>query len=413
MNQCLGFDSATKVFSSIIGNLGAHACTTRRTWYFIRVPGRYASHIAVECSLRCRPNLVVLSEEVAAKHLNLADLTKALCDMIELRSEKGHNHGVVLIPDGLLSNIPEMRQLIEEVNAAHRSGRLSPEVQESKKYSKENPLNETTNLQCENASWDLLKYLSPLSQGVFSNLPDAIQYQIRTFVSPSTEMFKFKHVDVTNLEGETLLKGLVESELSRRKGVGQFRGGGFQCQAYSLSFQTRSAMPTNFDCDLGYTLGHGAAALAEAGRTALMVHVENLHLPDPANWIVGGLPLTSLLTIRETNIGIKRTENMARRYSVQVKPSVPYFSTHTGGLNPNNLDNPPVNPGPVQFAGPLSKRVCHILEGSQFQGNAERIQDIEGLCKELKLLASARLSNSALDSVCASLQAALQIVKTI
>ncbi len=116
---------------------------------------------------------MILSEEVSQKHLNLADITSALCDLIEARSEKGWNHGVVLIPDGLLSALPEMRQLIEEVNATHRSGKLTAGIG-------------------VDAKWDLLKYLSPLSQGVFSNLPEPIQYQIRTFVSPSTEVFKFK-----------------------------------------------------------------------------------------------------------------------------------------------------------------------------------------------------------------------------
>ncbi len=197
-----------------------------------------------------------------------------------------------------------------------------------------------------------------------------------------------------------------------------FRGGGFQCQTYSLGFQTRSALPSNFDCDLGYTLGQGCAALVEAGRTALMVHVENLHLPVD-DWVVSGLPLTSLLTIKETNIGIKRTENMARRYSVQIRPSAWNYQTDFGGggigsgLNPSNRDNPPVNPGPVQFFGRLSEGLCQILEGSRFQRKTERICEIEEKCKQLKLLASARFSNQSLDAVCASLGAALQIVKSM
>jgi len=122
IDQALGYDTACKVFASIIGNLGAHACTTGRTWYFIRVAGRSVSHMAAECALQTHPNLIVLSEEVTAHHLTLADITNLVCDVIETRAENGFNYGVVLIPDGLLAKIPEMRQLLEEVNAIHKSG---------------------------------------------------------------------------------------------------------------------------------------------------------------------------------------------------------------------------------------------------------------------------------------------------
>lgn len=384
VDQALGYDTACRVFSSIIGNLGAHAATSKKVWYFIRVAGRSVSHMASECAMQTHPNLIVLSEEVSAHHLGLADITNLLCDVIEARAELGLNYGVVLVPDGLLSRIPEMRQLLDEVNQIHKSGVTS----------------------------DLTHYLTPLSQGVFVNLPDQIQYQIRMFVSPANEVHRFRYVDMTNIEAETLLKGLVESELSRRKGVGLFRGGGFSAKTHSLSYQSRSALPTNFDCNLGYTMGYGAAVLVDGGFTGLLVNVEKTKEPVE-NWQLSGVLLTSVITIKETNIGIKRTENAQRSYSVFVEPTGLLLSGES--VFSHNMPPPaqrqPINPGPVQFDGPLSlKQSCRLIG---LIDRNEKLVKVSKLCKELKLLASASCRTPALDAICASLTSSLQIVQAV
>ncbi|CAD7946319.1 unnamed protein product [Amoebophrya sp. A120] len=415
VEQSLGHDTACKVFSSIIGNLGAHAASTKKHWYFIRVAGRSVSRIVNECCLQTQPSLIVsptmgysfsqnrttnttvnagigtsVGSVTADSRLSLASVTDAICDVIEQRADRNMNYGVVLIPDGLLALIPEMRELVEEVNAIHKSKRVFP-----KKVS------------------DLVGLLSPFSHGVFSNLPDQIQYQILTFASPSNDEFHSRYVDVANIEAELLLRGLVESELSRRKGFGQYRGGGFLCHTHSLSHQARSALPTNHDCNLGYTLGYTAALFALESKTGLLVTVENQATDSVDNWIVGGAVLSHLVSIKETNIGIRRTDKAARAYSVRMESAhgpddLVSEALASGQLLPPPVDREPVNPGPVQFSGPLAETKLITQRLLAPSGNA--LRQVEKLCKEIKLLASANCRSKVLDGLCAYMKSGLDLV---
>ncbi|CAD7954720.1 unnamed protein product [Amoebophrya sp. A25] len=381
IEQCLGYDTAVKVFSSIIGNLGTHAASTRKHWYFLRVAGRSPSKILAACCRQTHPSIIVSADEVEQKHLSLADVTNSICDVIEQRADRNWNYGVVLIPDGLLPRIPEMRQVLQEVNEVYKTVKRSkiPKVS------------------------DLLCYLSPLSQGVFSNLPETIQQQIH--------FSGVKHVDVTSIEAEGLLRGLVESELSRRKGLGQFRGGGFQCHTHSLCFQARSALPTNFDCDLGYTMGYGASIFLSQSYTGLLLNVENTSGPVDS-WGVSGVLLSSIVTIRETNIGVRRVENAERSYAVSIDGT---GSSRDGAAAdlvadsqlPPPVEREPVNPGPVQFSGPLAEPY-YDRENAQ---HAENLAAVSKLCKEVKLLASANCRVEVLDGVCGLLKSSLDLIK--
>jgi len=378
VEQTLGFDTASKVYASIVGNLATDAATAGRTWYFIRIAGRSVSHIAAECALQTNPNIVLVSEEIQSRRLSLSDVTNMICDNVETRAKNGKNFGVVLIPEGFLSFVPEVRLLITEVNQLKK---IDIEV---------------------STAVDLKSYLTAISYGVFQHLPERIQQQVVSILHLPRETST--RLEVNNLETESLMKALVESELNRRKVLGSFRSGSFLCRTHSLAHQGRSALPTNFDCDLGYTMGYASGALIDGGKTGFLVAVANLK-KNVSEWQVSGIPLTSLISLSShpydpTKLRVFLEAGMllleGRKFAHQLPPPTERIFR---------------NPGPVQFFGPAQHLVCKRLEMTN--DRSARLKKIWKLCKDLKRLSSANCGPVTLDALITSLRSSLDLLKAV
>lgn len=218
IEQSVGFDTAAKVFGSIVGNLSADAASSKKWWYFVRISGYSSSHLAAECMLQCHPQLVILSEEVAARRMDLSDITNTICEVVVARAEVKRYFGVVLIPDGLLAHVPEIRAIVREIDdLVAKNTALATE--------------------CDASMRELFDALTPISQAMLKQLPEKIQRQL--FFRKSEGL----KVDIPNVDTEVLFMSLVESELARRKALGTFHGS-FQCQPHSLAYQGRGALPS-------------------------------------------------------------------------------------------------------------------------------------------------------------------------
>lgn len=251
-----GFDTACRTYSELIGNIARDACSAKKYTHFIKLMGRSASHIALECALQTQPNLTLIGEEIAAKKMTLAQVTAQIADLIEERSSKGLNYGVILIPEGLIEFIPEIGRLINELS------RLGAE---------------------ENAPD---KLPAPLKQ-VFDSIPLDIQNQLLLDRDPHG------NVQVSMIETEKLLMQTVEGELKRRSFKGKF-----SAQNHFFGYEGRAGLPTNFDAHYCYALGRLVALLADEHLTGYMATIGNLHLPVE-EWTAAGLPITQLMNLEE------------------------------------------------------------------------------------------------------------------
>ncbi|MDR2376341.1 MAG: diphosphate--fructose-6-phosphate 1-phosphotransferase [Treponema sp.] len=270
-----GFDTAVKTYSELIGNIERDANSAKKYWHFIKLMGRSASHIALECALQTRPNICLISEEVEAKKLSLKQIVDSLCDSIARRAANKENFGVVLIPEGLVEFIPEMKTLIEELNdiMAANEGEFAKVEKESFR---------------EIVAW-LARKLSGPSESLFLSLPEEIAKQLLADRDPHG------NVQVSRIETEKLLIGMVEKELEKRAAAGSYRGK-FSALGHFFGYEGRCAFPSNFDADYCYSLGFSAFVLTAAGLTGYLSSVRNLSAPAE-QWIAGGVPLTMMMNM--------------------------------------------------------------------------------------------------------------------
>ncbi len=266
-----GFDTATKTYSEIIGNIQRDANSAKKYWHFIKVMGRSASHVALECALQTQPNICLVSEEVAAKKMSLSDIANYIADSVEKRSAKGMNFGVAIIPEGVVEFIPEFSALIQEIN-------------ELLAGSKADAFNELP-------TWDE-KYafieagLTKESMEVFALLPQAIQQQLFLDRDPHG------NVQVSLIDSEKLFSALVKENLAARD---TFKGK-FSALHHFLGYEGRCAFPSNFDSDYCYSLGYNAFMLIQYGYNGYLSKVSNLSAP--ANeWVAGGMPITKMMNV--------------------------------------------------------------------------------------------------------------------
>lgn len=254
-----GFDTACKVYAEMIGNICRDTLSARKYYHFIKVMGRSASHIALECALNTHPNYVFLSEEVEEKNVTLAEITRTLSDLIANRAKEGKNYGVVLIPEGLIEFIPEMKSLMGELN------KMEPtqDVEKAKSY------------------------LTPKALSCFEAVPRSIQEQFLIDRDPHG------NVQVSQIETEVLLMEAVRQELERRKLRGAYTGK-FQALKHFFGYEGRAALPSNFDATYCYALGAAAALLIDEGATGYLAFVKELAC-SPECWKVGGFPITALM----------------------------------------------------------------------------------------------------------------------
>ena len=325
-----GFDTATKTYSELIGNIERDANSAKKYWHFIKVMGRSASHVALECALETQPNICLIGEEVAAKKMSLQDITKQIADSVCYRASKGNNFGVAIIPEGIVEFVPEFKVLIAEIN----------ELLAGKKTEEFNAL----------PSWKdkyafIEKGLTKESMKVFALLPESIQKQLFLERDPHG------NVQVSLIESEKLFGELVRNELAKRKNSGEYTGK-FGTQFHFFGYEGRCAFPSNFDADYCYSLGYNAFMLIQYGYTGYLSKVSNLAAPAE-KWVAGGMPITKMMNIERRN---GEDKQVIRKALVELdgKP-FKYFASHRDEWSKETCF---VFPGAIQYYGP--SEVCDI-----------------------------------------------------
>ena len=269
-----GFDTATKTYSEIVGNIERDANSAKKYWHFVKVMGRSASHVALETALQTQPNICLIGEEVAAKKMSLAQITDYIADSVAARAESAGNFGVAIIPEGIVEFVPEFSVLIAEIN----------ELLAGKKADAFNEL----------PSWNdkyafIKAGLTAESMAVFEILPQAIQQQLFLDRDPHG------NVQVSLIESEKLFSEMVKENLAARKAAGKYKGK-FSPIHHFLGYEGRCAFPSNFDADYCYSLGYNAFMLIQYGFNGYLSKVSNLSKPAE-EWVAGGMPITKMMNI--------------------------------------------------------------------------------------------------------------------
>lgn len=319
-----GFDTACKTYAEVIGNIQRDANSARKYWHFIKLMGRSASHIALECALQCQPNVCIVSEEVEAKNMTLDDIVTYIAGVVAKRAANGNNFGTVLIPEGLIEFIPAVKKLIAQLNdllATAEAATVAPE---------------------EQREW-ILKKLSAENAAIYESLPEGVARQL------TMERDPHGNVQVSLIETEKLLSEMVSKKLQQWKKEGKYTSK-FAAQHHFFGYEGRCAAPSNYDADYCYALGTSAAQLVANGKTGYMAIVKNTTAPAE-QWIAGGVPITMMM-------------NMERRHG-EMKPVIkkalvrldgaPFqeFAAHREEWAEKTCF---VYPGPIQYFGP--SEVC-------------------------------------------------------
>jgi pyrophosphate--fructose-6-phosphate 1-phosphotransferase len=270
-----GFDTACKTYSEVIGNIERDANSAKKYWHFIKLMGRSASHIGLECALQTQPNVCLVSEEIEAKKMTLRQITEYIANIVAKRAENGENFGVALIPEGLVEFVPEMKTLISELNDL-----LAKKTADFNKLSGFG----------DQAAF-IIKNLSKDSADTFATLPASIAAQFLKERDPHG------NVQVSLIETEKLLSSLVEAKLADMKKAGTFKGK-FSALHHFFGYEGRCAFPSNFDADYCYSLGFTAFLLIAGGLTGYLSSVRNLTAPAK-DWIAGGVPLTMMMNMEQ------------------------------------------------------------------------------------------------------------------
>ncbi len=325
-----GFDTATKTYSELIGNIERDANSAKKYWHFIKVMGRSASHVALECALETQPNICLISEEVAAKKMSLSQIADYIADSVEKRSNNGMNFGVAIIPEGVVEFVPEFSVLIAEIN----------ELLAGSKADAFNAL----------ATWKekydfIEKGLTKESMDVFAILPEAIQQQLFLERDPHG------NVQVSLIESEKLFSALVAANLEERRAAGTFNGK-FGALHHFFGYEGRCAFPSNFDADYCYSLGYNAFMLIQYGYTGYLSKVSNLSAPAE-EWVAGGMPITKMMNI-ERRHGEDKPVIKKALVELDGKP----FKFFEANRDTWAVETAYTFPGAIQYYGPSS--VCDI-----------------------------------------------------
>ena len=322
-----GFDTACKVYSELIGNIQRDANSAKKYWHFIRLMGRSASHIALECALQSQPNICLISEEVEAKNMTLNDIVEQIVEVIVDRANAGLNFGTILIPEGLIEFIPAMRILIQELNDLLAQNE------------------EFASLEGDDAKREYVKsMLSPASCELYRSLPKGIARQLTLDRDPHG------NVMVSQIETEKLLIEMVGKRLAQLKAAGTYKGK-FSALNHFFGYEGRCAIPSNFDADYCYSIGMTATHLIAAGKTGYMSLVRNLTKPA-AEWIAGGVPITMMMNMEKRNGKMKPVIQKAL-VDLNGAP-FKFFAAHRAEWADANTSY--IYPGPIQYYGPTE--VC-------------------------------------------------------
>ena len=321
-----GFDTACKTYSELIGNIERDCNSARKYWHFIKLMGRSASHIALECALQTQPNICLISEEVEAKDMSLNQIVEDIASTVAHRAAQGNNFGVVLIPEGLIEFIPAIGRLIQELNdllAAHGNDYKDLDKQAQREY--------------------ILAHLSKENAETFATLPEGVARQL------SLDRDPHGNVQVSLIETEKLISEMVDAKLAEWKKAGKYVGA-FAPQHHFFGYEGRCAAPSNFDADYCYALGTSAAQLIAAGKTGYMAIVKNTTAPTD-EWKAGGVPITMMMNMERRNGEMKP---VIRKALVELdgKP----FKAFAAVRDKWAKETCYIYPGPIQYWGPTE--VC-------------------------------------------------------
>ena len=321
-----GFDTATKTYSELIGNIERDCNSARKYWHFVKLMGRSASHIALECALQTQPNICLISEEIEAKDLSLNDIVEQIAEVVAYRAAEGNNFGVVLIPEGLIEFIPAIGRLIQELNdllAAHGADYKDLDKEAQHNY--------------------ILQHLSEENAATFATLPEGVARQL------SLDRDPHGNVQVSLIETEKLISEMVATKLAEWKKEGKYVGK-FAPQHHFFGYEGRCAAPSNFDADYCYALGTSAAQLIANGKTGYMAIVKNTTAKTD-DWKAGGVPITMMMNMERRNGEMKP---VIRKALVELdgKP----FKTFAAVRDEWAKNTCYVYPGPIQYWGP--EEVC-------------------------------------------------------
>ena len=323
-----GFDTATKTYSEIIGNIERDANSAKKYWHFVKVMGRSASHVALECALQTQPNICLISEEVAEKKMSLSELANYVADSVANRAAKGMNFGVAIIPEGVVEFVPEFSVLIHEINellAGSKADAFNALPTWADKYA------------------FIEAGLTKESMSVFALLPQAIQQQLFLERDPHG------NVQVSLIESEKLFSALVADKLAERKAAGTYNGK-FNALHHFLGYEGRCAFPSNFDSDYCYSLGYNAFMLIQYGYTGYLSKISNLS--KPANeWVAGGMPITKMMNVERRH---GEDKPVIKKALVELDGApFKYFEAHREEWA---VETSYVYPGAIQYYGPTE--VC-------------------------------------------------------
>ncbi|MCI5777677.1 MAG: diphosphate--fructose-6-phosphate 1-phosphotransferase [Bacteroidales bacterium] len=321
-----GFDTATKVYSEVIGNIERDANSAKKYWHFIKLMGRSASHVTLECALQTQPNITLIGEEVEAKQQTLDDIVTYIAEAVAARAAKGNNFGTVLVPEGLIEFIPAIKKLIAELNDMLAANQAEFDtVADDQKIDY------------------VVKHLSAANAAIFESLPAGVSRQL------ALERDPHGNVQVSLIETEQLLADMVGKKLAAWKKEGKYVGK-FSTQHHFFGYEGRCAAPSNFDADYCYSLGRVAALLIANGKTGYMSSVRNTTKPA-AEWLAGGIPITAMMNMEKRNGKMKPVIQKAL-----VKLDGGPFKFFAANREKWAIDTDYVYPGPIQYFGPSA--VC-------------------------------------------------------
>ena len=325
-----GFDTATKTYSEVIGNIERDANSAKKYWHFVKVMGRSASHVALECALQTQPNVCLISEEVAEKKMSLSQIADYIADSVEARAAKGMNFGVAIIPEGVVEFVPEFSALIAEIN-------------ELLAGSKAEAFNALPNWKEKYAFIE--KGLSQEAMAVFAILPEGIQQQLFLERDPHG------NVQVSLIESEKLFSAIVKAKLEERKAAGTYKGK-FNALHHFFGYEGRCAFPSNFDADYCYSLGYNAFMLIQYGYNGYLSKVSNLS-KSAGEWVAGGMPITKMMNIERRH---GEDKPVIRKALVELdgKP-FKFFEAHREQWAKETCYT---YPGAIQYYGPAE--VCDL-----------------------------------------------------
>ena len=320
-----GFDTACKVYSEVIGNIQRDCNSARKYWHFIKLMGRSASHIALECALQTQPNICLISEEIEEKNMSLDDVVTYIAEIVAKRAALGRNFGTMLVPEGLIEFIPAIRDLIAELNDLLATNKEFSMIKKSAQR-----------------EWIISK-LSPKNAAIYESLPEGVAKQLTLDRDPHG------NVQVSLIETEKLLADMVDRKLAEWKAEGKYNGK-FATQHHFFGYEGRCAAPSNYDADYCYSLGYTASMLIANGKTGYMSSVRNTTAPAD-QWIAGGVPITAMMNMERRNGEMKPVIKKAL-----VKLDGAPFKAFAAQRDEWAVETDYVYPGPIQYFGPTE--VC-------------------------------------------------------